>query len=277
MGYIYLVTNKVNNKKYIGQSICKDIKSRWKQHKVKDSKTIGNYLLSAYNKYGIENFTYKIICICFDEDCNKYEEEYIKKYNTLVPNGYNLQTGGKRFYVKKENKTILKGENHPSYGKKLSEEQKKKLSERMKGINNPNYGKKMSQEQKHKISTKMTGKILKQETKEKIRITLTNSKHSISPEIKNKISKAMIGKKRLPLSEETKIKIREKTKGALAKIHDSNRKKVGKYDTYNNLIKIYSSIKETSYENNIPKTTLSRILNNNIYKLFNNFYYKFIS
>ena len=33
MGYIYSITNKINNKKYIGQTINKDVEYRWKQHK----------------------------------------------------------------------------------------------------------------------------------------------------------------------------------------------------------------------------------------------------
>jgi group I intron endonuclease len=90
-----MVENIINNNKYIGQSLREDIKTRWKYHKTPDSKRyIGQILYDAYKKYGIENFKYTIICICFDEDANKYEKEYICKYNTLYPNGYNLQSGG---------------------------------------------------------------------------------------------------------------------------------------------------------------------------------------
>ena len=32
MGYIYMVENKVNGKKYVGQTKCADIETRWKQH-----------------------------------------------------------------------------------------------------------------------------------------------------------------------------------------------------------------------------------------------------
>lgn len=91
MGYIYLITNTLNAKKYVGQTQQKDIKSRWSKHK-----TALNgcpLLTNAIKKYGFINFKFKIICICFDEDCNKYEEEYIKKFNSLAPNGYNLMTG----------------------------------------------------------------------------------------------------------------------------------------------------------------------------------------
>jgi len=45
-------------------------------------------------KHGIENFTFEILIICFDNDVVKWEKEYIKKYNSQVPNGYNILSGG---------------------------------------------------------------------------------------------------------------------------------------------------------------------------------------
>jgi group I intron endonuclease len=68
---------------------------RWNEHKRKIEKGIGcPALQDAVKKYGIDNFTFKILIICFDEDRFKYEIEYIKKYNSQVPNGYNLTPGG---------------------------------------------------------------------------------------------------------------------------------------------------------------------------------------
>ena len=125
MGYIYLITNKINNKKYIGQTIRSDINTRWKYHKLNNNKYIGQILYNAYQKYGINNFDYKVICICFDEDTNKYEKEYIQKYNTIYPNGYNLLEGGDNKkhseYTKQLISSKLKGINHPNYGKKLKD------------------------------------------------------------------------------------------------------------------------------------------------------------
>ena len=52
MGYIYMVENTINNKKYIGQTIREDIKTRWKYHKTLNSKKyIGQILFNAYKKY----------------------------------------------------------------------------------------------------------------------------------------------------------------------------------------------------------------------------------
>lgn len=132
--------------------MCKNIETRWNKHKSCSNKTLGRYILSAYKKYGIENFNFQIICICFDEDCNKFEEEYIKKFNTLVPNGYNLRAGG--LNSKQHPETIdkrvskLRGR---IYGTP-SEETKKKISDSHLGVKNPNFGKPMSNEQKAKHS-----------------------------------------------------------------------------------------------------------------------------
>ena len=135
MGYIYLITNKINGKQYVGQSIRDDIKIRWKQHK--NNKSGDTPISKAYNKYGIENFKFQIICICFDNDCNKYEIDYIKKYNTISPNGYNLREGGEnsKHHIDtiklisqkvREKWKIIK---HPCIGLKYSEEYKKKMSD----------------------------------------------------------------------------------------------------------------------------------------------------
>ena len=135
--YIYLITNKINKKQYIGQSIKADILDRWKQHKRVNKRMIGQVLFNAYKKYGIDNFDYKVICICFDEDTDKFEEEYIKKYNSLYPNGYNLLSGGKNRkhheYTISRIKEKLGGINHPNYGKKFNPERCKAISERTKG------------------------------------------------------------------------------------------------------------------------------------------------
>ena len=45
-------------------------------------------------KHGVDKFTFEILIICFDEDLVKYEKEYIKKYNSQTPNGYNILSGG---------------------------------------------------------------------------------------------------------------------------------------------------------------------------------------
>jgi group I intron endonuclease len=148
MGYIYCISNKINNKKYIGQTIEKDIYERWKSHLKKSSNC--RYLKHAFQKYGKDNFNFEIICICFDNDCDKYEEEYMKKFNTIVPNGYNLREAGNYGHHNEETKKKI-GKSISLYYSRLSNEQKQIIFNKKRGENNPNYGKKMSPEIKEKM------------------------------------------------------------------------------------------------------------------------------
>lgn len=123
MGYIYKITNIKNNKCYIGVTTKKDPNERWNAHK--SSIRYGKgcpLLMKAFSKYGEDSFKFEVIIICFNEDVFKFEEEYIKKYDSKSPNGYNVSDGGKS------------GRNF--LGKKHSEETKKKIGEKSKEYNN---------------------------------------------------------------------------------------------------------------------------------------------
>lgn len=91
---IYKITNKQNNKSYVGQSIV--IEERWDRHKYsmsyKDKQHLPLY--RALNKYGINNFEFSILEECQPEELNDKEIFWIKKLNTLLPNGYNCHEGG---------------------------------------------------------------------------------------------------------------------------------------------------------------------------------------
>ena len=95
MGYLYKITNKITGKCYIGVTIQPDYQSRWRKHINSLRYKEGCPLLKkSMKKHGVENFTFEILIICFDEDVVKYEKEYIKKYNSQQPNGYNILSGG---------------------------------------------------------------------------------------------------------------------------------------------------------------------------------------
>ena len=89
---IYLIKNNITNKVYIGQSI--DIKRRWSEHKARAFNLENNCahkpLYSSMRKYGLEAFSFKVICECMPEELNEKEKFYINFYNSLVPNGYNI-------------------------------------------------------------------------------------------------------------------------------------------------------------------------------------------
>lgn len=96
MGYIYKITNKVNNKIYIGQTIT-SIKTRMSKHY--SHANTGNNLTgidAAIKKYGIENFEVEQIIECPNEDLNIQEQYYIDKYNSFN-DGYNLTIGGQYY------------------------------------------------------------------------------------------------------------------------------------------------------------------------------------
>ena len=86
---IYKITNLINGKVYIGQSI--HIEIRWKEHKYSNDATP---LHQAFNKYGIDNFKFEVVEECTIDELNELEIYYIQYFNSLVPNGYNQQYGG---------------------------------------------------------------------------------------------------------------------------------------------------------------------------------------
>lgn len=106
-GFIYVTTNLINGKKYIGQhKRSQDINNP------DDSWYLGSgfILWKAIEKYGIENFSRTIICECnSSEELNEKEDYFIRKYNAVEdPNYYNMSQGAV---------PRLSGENHWLYKK----------------------------------------------------------------------------------------------------------------------------------------------------------------
>jgi group I intron endonuclease len=201
-GIIYKVTNKVNGKAYIGQTI--NLKERMRTH-IRDAlnNRYNSHFHKAIRKYGISNFEWKIVAKCNSiEELNRAEVEMIRRYDTFN-NGYNLNMGGNGY-------SGLYGKNHPLYGTKLSkehkrkigdahigkprsEETKKKISEAKKGRNNPNYG-------KYGKDNPCFGKTHSEETKRKISRLMEGEKNPMygkhhSEETKKKISETNTGRR----------------------------------------------------------------------------------
>lgn len=94
---IYKITNKINNKCYIGKS--QNIENRWKQHlyNYKSNRYPNKPLYKAFLKYGILNFSFQII-----ENIQNYTKEksdsrqkyWIKYFNSFGSTGYNATEGG---------------------------------------------------------------------------------------------------------------------------------------------------------------------------------------
>ena len=98
---IYKITNKINNKCYIGQSI--NVENRIEGH-IKDlinNKHKNKHLQSSFNKYGFINFSFEIIKECNECELDKIEEKLIINSKSYLPeNGYNHLIGN--FYNSKK-------------------------------------------------------------------------------------------------------------------------------------------------------------------------------
>ena len=99
---IYKITNKINKKVYIGESL--DILRRWREHKeeLKNNKHDNYKLQQDYNKYGVDSFEFNIVSVLNDDISHYsdkyillvYEYYYILKYNS-IKNGYNIEPTAK--------------------------------------------------------------------------------------------------------------------------------------------------------------------------------------
>lgn len=86
---VYIIKNKINQLCYIGSSI--NIEKRWKDHKkrLRYNNHKNQYLQRAWNKYGEENFEFKIIEETLTELRVFREQHYINAYKSYI-DGYNL-------------------------------------------------------------------------------------------------------------------------------------------------------------------------------------------
>ncbi|MYC40212.1 MAG: hypothetical protein F4X55_04270 [Candidatus Dadabacteria bacterium] len=173
MGYIYKITNTINDKSYIGISIHPPGKGRIRNH----LSGYGNCIISnAVKKYGRDAFTYEILeNNIFPELLPDLEIAYIKKYQTITPLGYNLTHGGEG-----------------TLGYRFSAEQRRRLSETRKGEKNSFFGKKHSPETRLKIGEAGKGRKHTTETRLKIGEAGKGRKHTT--ETRRRISEAQKGK-----------------------------------------------------------------------------------
>lgn len=106
---IYKITNKINKKSYIGQSV--NIEHRWNSHKTnylnKNIKDYNTKFYKALRKYGIENFDFEILEKCNKNNLNEREIYWINFYNSFK-DGYNSTLGGQLGNTKEEHHPMAK-------------------------------------------------------------------------------------------------------------------------------------------------------------------------
>lgn len=205
---IYIFKCLINGKYYIGESL--NIERRMNEHLRKKNQIIHR----AIQKHGADNFEITVYYLPnFEEkDLLDLEEALIKRFDSLLPNGYNAMSRGRgskgRIFTKETKlKMSISAKNKPP----VSEETKKKRSEAQKG-------KKLSEETKLKISLKNKGSVRSEESKKRMVEGQKKRDRSLEPsqkgkrtylrteEYKQKMSLSLKGK---IVTEETKAKLSE--------------------------------------------------------------------
>lgn len=191
-GVIYKITNVINGKVYIGQTIC--FERRWKEH-ITDSrrKNPKSVIGKAIKKYGGGNFNTKIVYNAHDQDeLNDMEIHVIAEHkSTNREVGYNRDKGGVgssgHVYVCSDKTKAKLSEINK--GKTLSKETKQKIGDALKCKQKPPF----SDEHKEKLSDAKRG-------------------NPLSDEHRAKISAAKKGKKKGPHSNESRQKMSDSSK-----------------------------------------------------------------
>jgi len=192
MSCIYLATNIVNDKKYIGFT-SKEFRKRKFQHKQFALKRNSSFAFhQAIRNYGWDKFKWEIIYESWDDEhcLTIMEPHFIIKYDTFGQNGYNMDKGGRKGMLglkrkpltteQKHNVSVgtksksLKGKNHPMYGTKANEQFLKSAKTSMLGKKHSNETKKRQSESRKKYlkenNNGMFGKKHNEETKQKMKL-----------------------------------------------------------------------------------------------------------
>lgn len=172
---IYKITNKLDGKIWIGQTVF-SLEERWSRHCSPSSGC--RYLKNAIKKYGKENFSVETVQTYSNlEDLNNAEIYFIEYYNCIAPNGYNLRAGGgnkgkHHEETKRRMSAAQSGENHAMFGKHHSGKTIQQMSDSHKGIHagekHPMFGKFHTEETKLKISAEVKQRVVSEETRKKM-------------------------------------------------------------------------------------------------------------
>lgn len=205
--HLYRITNKINGKIYIGQTVKPS--ARWWQHR-NDSADPQNPFHYAIKKYGAHNFEFEVIATCkgFD-NANYVETELVTQYESHISmsKGYNATHGGMN--APKSDEWI---QDMKDWHASLSPEERAEIS------------KKQAEATLNQIATKghpAAGRIVSQKERELHRKDRLENPLEYTPELRQKMSEAHLGIKD---SEETKAKKAESAKEAWEKRIDYSRK-----------------------------------------------------
>jgi group I intron endonuclease len=165
---IYRITNLVNGKTYIGQSI--DIKRRFCDHRCISHES-NIHLKRALKKYGKDNFRYEVLEEC---DISELDEKEIYYISTLKPE-YNIASGGQsslRAYPE-EVKKVISQKAKAQWERMTDEEKRYRIEHNLKG---QPKGHPVSAETREKLRDENLGKKQSAETINKRKQTFIEKK-----------------------------------------------------------------------------------------------------
>lgn len=169
--YLHLFPNK---KKYVGVT-CQNPSRRWRDGIGYKSQTI---MYRAILKYGWDKIEHIILLSGLSkQEAEREERKIIKELKTNDRKyGYNIENGGNTHKVSNETKRKMseiaikrfKIYGGTMLGKKHSKKTKANMSLKKIGVNNPMFGRKLTDEHKKRISIANKGKTASKETKNKL-------------------------------------------------------------------------------------------------------------
>ena len=186
-GYIYLTTNTLNGKIYVGQHKAEDFESWYLGS--------GIHIRNAVKKYGRGNFSVKLIDTAESkEELNEKEVYWIKELDSRNPDvGYNLAKGGAGHEMSGDSRKRMSEARKRYCASEAGKEQLSKLRR----------GRRLSEETKLKLSRANKGRVKSEEERKRLSEALKGNKYGFcSPSYKHK-----------EVTEETKKKLSESHKG----------------------------------------------------------------
>lgn len=127
--YLYKITNRLNNKCYLG--ITNNPTVRWTKHRQVKLQTA---ISLAIQKYGQENFEFKILVIGDEAYIKGLEIKAIAAFNTKAPNGYNLTDGGEGSLGYYPSATTIEKKRIAGHKRRHSFSTKQKISASQRGV-----------------------------------------------------------------------------------------------------------------------------------------------
>lgn len=127
---IYMIRNKITGHIYIGQSVNLKYRMRRQRQCLRDGIHENDYLQKHANKYGIDNYEFRVIEKCELDTLDERERYWIAHYDSMDRSkGYNLESGGNpQKVVSNETREKKRGRNNPMFGKKWNDTQRERIT-----------------------------------------------------------------------------------------------------------------------------------------------------